>query len=140
MSMASALNLSLTKSFRKMELDINFINELVPYYINDRISVLIGDNLKVLSKSIEAWDHIEVHSYRNQIEKAILNLFLLNFQSFCKSNPNLTNDSASVALFDSWYKRLTEIKQKHVFYDYHHDDNYKNTIYCKLFNHYNEVC
>lgn len=138
LSMAGALNISLTKSFTKMELDIKFINGLVPYYINDRIDVLIGDNLKILSKSIEAWDHIEKYDYRDQIEKAICSLMILNFQSFMVSFGNKPNiEESSIELFSVWFKRLNDIKQNHVFYKYHHDSQLKNPTYRKIVEFYN---
>lgn len=133
LSMANAFNIHLSKELRKMEMVVNTIEEAKPYYSNERIDTLIGNNLKALSKAIEAFDHIEEFDYHGQISKCVCNLFILIHQSFAKNHPDL-HAGNSANLFIRWFERLSMIKQKHVFYEFFHEEDLKVWAYNRVNN------
>lgn len=124
LSMANVMRLDLGKACSTDGHRVTTIEQLKPKFHDERVDELISTYIKQLSKAIESWDHLEKYDYRNKIEEAITELFILNFQKFLmevNDNPLFEKgwDPAYI-LATNWFNRLEKIKKAHMFHKHFH--------------------
>lgn len=133
LSMAGGFNMSLAKAMNLYVITPVEGIESIGYLWNDEIlAQLFKKHIQTLSKAIEAFDHIEKYEYRTKIEEAIAHLFIIVFQQFGITISEGTRQDKNLLLIKRYMERLEEIKKRHVFHSYFHEELSRNKTYCEV--------
>lgn len=124
LSMANTLNINISKSLATRNIFVADIEDIGPRYYNDILHEQYQNNLKSMTKLLEGHDHVETLNYRNDMATYICDLLIVLLQLY-----RSTDETSNTVLATEWLIRIFEIKQKSIFFAYHHSNDMQSNLY-----------
>lgn len=114
LSMAGTMNMHLSQEIGKMLFcKVVKISDITNLYAAEIIHTKLNDNLRLLSKTMESLDHVEVFDFNRTLLNCITELTIITFQLNA-----LENEEDNWYLVQRYMKRLDMIKERHCFHEY----------------------